>query len=737
MLSALLAPAPARAQPAEQKHVLILWGGRVDLPVNDVVNRAIRTTLYEEFGSGVDFRFEFVEEASDPRDQTALRDFLRSKYTSQRFDLVIPIATWAISFAHAYAGELFPGAPVLCWGASSTIDTWPPDRRHTSVGFTLDARPTVEFILRAQPNVRRLVLVAGGSVHDDADHLARVRQALREYEGRLAVTYLIGRSLEDVKAEVARLPDDSAILYVSMHGDATGRRLVNVDAMASIAQVARAPVYVLVASNVGAGALGGVVGSQQALAEETGRVAIRILKGARVEDIPPVDVPLVPMADWRQLRRWGVPEERLPPGTVLLNREPSVWEAYRWRILGVAALCAAQAALIAALLVQLTRRRRAEGLRGAVLASLHDHVAILDASGSVVETNESWRRFAEENGPGVVSHPLPPASCLESWSAGNGSVDEFRRRARAGLEAVLAGREPRFRLEHPCPTPSGERWFAMSVEPLRRREGGAVITHSDITARRDAEHAEQEQHRQLAHLGRVAVLGEMTGTLAHELNQPLTAIMSNAQAARLLLAADAPDIAELRETIDDIVTADRRAGDVIRRLHRMLKRADAQLNPVEVNEVVREVVDLAHGDLVARGVKVSMRLRDGLPPVSADRVQLQQVLLNLILNGCDAMTAVADGAKELTVTSDRDGDGRVEVRVRDRGTGIPIDDVERIFEPFVTSKQKGLGLGLAISRSIATAHGGRLWATNNEGDGGATLHLALPGRDAPRLAAGA
>ena len=161
----------------------------------------------------------------------------------------------------------------------------------------------------------------------------------------------------------------------------------------------------------------------------------------------------------------------------------------------------------------------------------------------------------------------------------------------------------------------------------------------------------------------------------------------------------------MRETIDDIVTADRRAGDVIRaRLHHMLKRADAQLHPLDVNEVVREVVDLAHGDLVARGVKVSMRLQDGLPPVPADRVQIQQVLLNLILNGCDAMTAVADEAKELTVTTDGDGDGRVEVRVRDRGTGIPIGDVERIFEPFVTSKQKGLGLGLAISRSIATSH---------------------------------
>jgi hypothetical protein len=276
------------------------------------------------------------------------------------------------------------------------------------------------------------------------------------------VTYLIGRSLEDVRAEVARLPDDSAILYVSMHGDGRGPE-ARQRGRDDLDRTGRPrSVYVLVASHVGAGALGGVVGSQQAVAEETGRVAIRILKGARVEDIPTVNVPLVPMADWRQLRRWGISEQRLPAGTVVLNREPSVWEAYRWHILGVALLCAAQAALIAALLVQLARRRQAEGLRGAVLASLHDHVAILDASGAVVETNE----VVEAVRGGERSRRRSPTRCLPraAWRAGargNGSVDEFRRRARVGLQAVLAGAEPRFRLEYslsrPRPASGGSR----------------------------------------------------------------------------------------------------------------------------------------------------------------------------------------------------------------------------------------------------------------------------------------
>jgi C4-dicarboxylate-specific signal transduction histidine kinase len=726
------------ASPQDQRHVLLLWGGRPDLPANIVVNQAIRTTLHKEFGSDVDIRFEYVEEPANPGDeQPALRDFLRHKYASGRFDLVIAIAPWAVSFARMHARELFPGTPIVCWLGTAPTEDWGPGPPLTVVSGTLDPGDTIDLILHAQPATSQIVVIAGGSLYDDAPHEARVQDAVRRYENRLTLTYLTDLPLEEVRKRVADLPDRTAILYAGMHGDGAGRRLVSVDALASIAKSANAPVYVMAASYLGVGTVGGVVVDQRTVSEEAARVAVRILRGARVEEIPSVRVPAVPMVDWRQLRRWDIRENRLPPGTVVLYREPSMWEAYRGRVIGVAAVCIGQAVLIVALLFQHRRRRRAERLRVAVLASLHDHVAILDAAGQIVEINDSWGRFARENGGKIPSHPLPPANYLAAWRGAAESADRVGSRALSGLEAVLAGSQPRFQLEYPCPTPSGPRWFEMSVEPLRRPEGGAVVTHTEITARREAVRAEQEQHRQLAHLGRVAMLGELTGTLAHELNQPLTAILSNAQAAQHLLGADRPDLDEVRDSIDDIVSADRRAGEVIRRLRGMLKRTDAQLQSVDVNEVAREVVDLAHGDLLARGVTVAMHLQEGLPAVRADRVQLQQVLLNLILNGCDAMDLVS-GPKELTVTSGRDGDGRVEVRVRDRGVGIASEDVQRIFEPFFTSKREGLGLGLAICRTIATAHGGRLWATNND-DRGATLHLVLPcgDGDARRPSSGA
>jgi C4-dicarboxylate-specific signal transduction histidine kinase len=724
ILLAVLDARPALAQ--EQKHVLVLWGGRPDLPINTAVNQEIRSALHAEFGPEVDLRFEYVEANADPAEQLPLRDFLARKYASGRFDLLVAIASSSIHFARAYAGELFPGVPILCWGPLRAIEDWGPGPPFTAVVFRHDAAATVDFMLKAQPGTSRLVVITGASPYDDPSLEANARQVLRRYQDRLTVTYLRGHPLEDVRARVTSLPDRTAILYLSMHGDGAGRRLVNVEAMSAIARSANAPTYVLMASLLGTGAVGGVVGDQHAMAREAGEVAVRVLRGTDVRDIPIRQVSQVPMVDWRQLRRWGIDEGNLPRATAVLFREPSVWEEHRGRILAFLALCLGQAVLISALLIQRRRRRRAESLSSAVLASLHDHVAVLDRAGTVVEVNPSWRRFASENGPALASHPLPPANCLAAWDAAADGAGAFGARARAGLTAVLAGTQPRFRLEHACPAASGTRWLEMSVEPLRTPAGGAVVTHTDVTARRDAERLEQEQRRQLAHLGRVAMLGELTGTLAHELNQPLTTILSAAQAARHVLAMPTPDLAELRDCVDDILSADRRAGDVIASLRRMLRRTETRLQPVDINEVVREVIALAHGDFVARGVEVVVQLADGLPPVAADRVQLQQVLLNLILNGCDAMANGPTAQKELTVSSAREADGRVVVRVRDRGTGIPSDSVDRIFEPFFTSKREGIGLGLAICRTIASAHGGQLWATNNDPGRGATLHLTLP-----------
>jgi two-component system sensor kinase FixL len=221
------------------------------------------------------------------------------------------------------------------------------------------------------------------------------------------------------------------------------------------------------------------------------------------------------------------------------------------------------------------------------------------------------------------------------------------------------------------------------------------------------------------------MLGELSGGIAHELNQPLTAILSNAQAAQHFIAAKGElDKVELAEILKDIITADQRAGAVIQRLRALFKKGEAQLQPLDPNELVREVLSIAQGDLITRSIEVQTDLAARLPLIEGDRVQLEQVMLNLVMNACDAMSAGGADARRLRIRT-RARDGHVKISFVDLGLGFHAEDYEKLFQPFYTTKAQGLGLGLSISRSIVTAHAGRLWGASKPGQG-ATFTMALP-----------
>jgi len=251
-----------------------------------------------------------------------------------------------------------------------------------------------------------------------------------------------------------------------------------------------------------------------------------------------------------------------------------------------------------------------------------------------------------------------------------------------------------------------------------------IMMVRDITERRRAERELEVQRHELAHLGRVALLGELSGAVAHELNQPLAAILTNARVAQRMMANGKPDEAMLREILEDMVADSLRAGSVIHRVRGLIRKDDAIRQLVNANEVVAEVLELAHSDLIRRGVIVATDLATSIPEVSADRVQLQQVLLNLIVNACDAMADNAPRDRTLTVSTAEEA-STIRISVTDRGPGVAAGLIDAVFEPFVTSKPQGLGLGLAICRSIIGAHGGRIWAANNSGRG-ATFSFVLP-----------
>ena len=259
-----------------------------------------------------------------------------------------------------------------------------------------------------------------------------------------------------------------------------------------------------------------------------------------------------------------------------------------------------------------------------------------------------------------------------------------------------------------------------------------LVSIADISERRRLERESAKHRDELAHLSRVALLAELSGSLAHELNQPLTAILSNAQAATRFMAMDPPNLDEVRESLVNIVESDKRAGEVIRRLRAMLRKEAPEHREIDLNEIVLDVLRIIRSDLLNRNTETVLEMQPNLPTVFGDRVQLQQVLLNLVMNGCDAMAELPEGRRLVLRTTASD-DGGVLVSVEDVGRGIPPEDLERIFSPFVSSKADGMGLGLAVCTTILESHHGKLWATNNARRG-ASFHFRLPPRDGPMRA---
>jgi signal transduction histidine kinase len=377
-------------------------------------------------------------------------------------------------------------------------------------------------------------------------------------------------------------------------------------------------------------------------------------------------------------------------------------------------------------------RRRAEqeseeseALGTAVLASLEGSVAVVDRSGGIIAVNGAWSRFARDHHAGPSASVSVGANYLDVCRRAKLAGDKRATEALIGIESVLNGGRTAFVLEYRCTMPDREVWHVMSVEPLTQVDGGAVISHRDITDRKRAELEALHQRRELAHLTRVAMMGELSASLAHELNQPLTAILSNAEAAEQLLTDDSPGLDEVRAIIADIITDDQRAGDVIHRLRGLLKKGEFERLPLDLNPMIQEVARLLHSDIILRHVELTLDLDPDLPLVCGDRVQLQQVALNLMVNGLDAMAEGPLDDRALVVRTQCHDSQMIRIAVEDRGSGLQEANIGRIFSPFYTTKPDGMGMGLSICRSIVEAHGGRLWAANNP-ERGATFSFTLP-----------
>ncbi|MBV8093493.1 MAG: hypothetical protein JOY71_03735 [Acetobacteraceae bacterium] len=269
------------------------------------------------------------------------------------------------------------------------------------------------------------------------------------------------------------------------------------------------------------------------------------------------------------------------------------------------------------------------------------------------------------------------------------------------------------------------------LQPRLEQVEAALVIYHDLTDHELAAEALRHAQAQLAHMNRVTAMGQLAASIAHEVNQPIAAAITNAQAALRWLGARTPDLEEVRQALDRIVTEANRAGDVISRSHGLIQKAPPRKENLEINNAIREIIDLTHGETVKHGVSVQTQLAEDLPLVAGDRVQLQQVVLNLFINPTEAMGQMNGGPRELLISTSKNDSGSVLVAVADSGPGLALTNVEQIFDTFYTTKPSGLGMGLSICHSIIEAHEGRLWATANVPQGTIfqfTLPTACPCR---------
>lgn len=376
-------------------------------------------------------------------------------------------------------------------------------------------------------------------------------------------------------------------------------------------------------------------------------------------------------------------------------------------------------------LLQSDSTRETVGLLIQALDALSAEVALLDASGRIIAVNKAWRDFARLNGfqtddAGVGSNYLEICDSAEGASAIEAQA------VASGLRAVLAGRRSATYVEYPCDGPDEQRWFQVRASGFDW-EGNryAVVSHESLTESKRAEQRHREQLDELAHQWRMSSLGELASGIAHELNQPLGAITNYMNGCMRRLEAGTIDRAQLIKTARECADLAEFAAGVIKRMRSFASHTKCQYNPISFNDAITKSLQFFKASPESGKVRVDVELAQDLPTVRADEVQIQQVVLNLLRNAADAVISCGCRPGRVDVRTFEDADGMVCVSVADNGQGLPDGAADRLFEPFYSTKSKGMGLGLSISKTIAEVHGGRLSA-RNASTGGAVFELRLP-----------
>jgi signal transduction histidine kinase len=523
-------------------------------------------------------------------------DYLRAIFPDGRIDLAVVVGGASVRLYNRYRLQLFPNTPVLAIAEERRLLGSKPVANEATLATVIDFRQVVENILRLLPDTDNVAVLIGNSPIERY-WVEQMQVAFAPFAGRVAFTWLNELSLEDVLNRAAALPPRSAIFFVMMLADAANVAYREDNVLSMLRALANAPIFSYYDAQFGSGIVGGPLISVQDKSSKAASIALRILGGESPGeiDISPIGFSN-PKYDWREIQRWGIGVENLPPGSEVHFRPPTMWEQYRLQVLAVLAATLLQAALIAWLIYEHRRRHLAE-----------------------------------------------------------------------------------------------------------------VLARNSMS--------------ELTQMNRIASAGELSASIAHEVNQPLTGIATRASAGLRWLAGDTPDIEKARAALTQIVGASHRASEIITSVRAMFKKDVDERGPVDLNAVVLTVLALLRIELRKQGIDLITDLAQGLPVVEGNKIQLQQVVLNLVMNAIESMQFTP--RRVLRVRSELSLSDRVQLSIEDTGTGIDASSVGRIFTPLFSTKANGMGMGLAICHSIIESHNGRIGVTSGT-TGGSCFRFEIP-----------
>jgi len=703
--------------------VLVIHSNQRPTPAAIVIEDTLRTAIPVALKGPVEIYSEYLDSewTSVQTYGAAEAEFLHEKYDARNIRVIVVSAPPALQFAMKYRDRLFPGVPVVHIAMPrDTLEQMKVPADVVGRTVDLDPLPTLKLALHLHPDANHVVFIVGASERDRVWE-QRLREAAARLGDGIAADYLSGLPTAELTRRLEALPRRTVVFSPGYFSDGTGEVITPRRSMELIAQASAAPVYGALDTFIGTGIVGGYVTPYEEQAKEAGAIAGRLLSGTSPKEIASSSVAQVPIVDWRQLRRWGVYEGLLPEGTVVKFREPAVVERYGVEIAIALAILLFQAVLIAALLWERRTRRKTATALAESQQQMNLAARAVRLSLWIWDVSRNQVRVAQSRpNPGDMKEQIMTFDDVVAavHPADRDTLRRAVRRARATGEEVD--------VEYRIVDRDGEvRWLAARGRAEQGDSERLLGVALDITERKAAELREAEDQRTLRHMTRIATVGQLSAAISHQLNQPLAAILGNAETAQKMLGREPLDIQELREICRDIVNEDQRATNVIRRLGELYKRGDVHMASIDLNQLIRETLELLDTELLIRHVMVATNLESALPQIEGGQVQLQQVILNLVLNAADAMSAIEPEARRLTIRTESSG-ADVRLYVEDNGPGIPADHLKTVFDPFWTTKPGGMGMGLAICQSIVTAHRGTIMAVNAVC--GAIFCVTLPAR---------